>query len=139
MVLDPSCTSPTSRVQSRTRPVNVLTTHSTWLMGSLVALQRPASGQRLGYRRFARAALARVQENDSPRRARERPIWRPPRRLQASLRSQCTPHERGAGASRSYRAPWCGAVIKLPQAEIERTARLIAALLKPGLPQGLPL
>jgi len=80
-------------LQSRTPPVNVLTTHSTWLMGSLVlGCNGLLSGSGSVIADLHVQLWRAVQENDlaAARRVNDR-IWpRPPRRSTASLRSTCT-------------------------------------------------
>jgi len=125
-------------LQSRTPPVNVLTTHSTWLMGSLaLGCNGLLSGSGSVIADLHVQLWRAVQENDlaAARRVNDR-IW--PTAEAFYSEPSVDMHNRMKEAlvllGKLPRAVVRPPLVKLPQAEIERirTALIAAGLLKPG-------
>ena len=125
-------------LQSRTPPVNVLTTHSTWLMASLVlGCNGLLSGSGSVIADLHVQLWRAVQENDlaAARRVNDR-IW--PTAEAFYSEPSVDMHNRMKEAlvllGKLPRAVVRPPLVKLPQAEIERirTALIAAGLLKPG-------
>jgi len=125
-------------LQSRTPPVNVLTTHSAWLMGSLVlGCNGLLSGSGSVIADLHVQLWRAVQENDlaAARRVNDR-IW--PTAEAFYSEPSVDMHNRMKEAlvllGKLPRAVVRPPLVKLPQAEIERirTALIAAGLLKPG-------
>src|SRR2546422_3122041 len=125
-------------LQSRTPPVNVLTTHSTWLMGSLVlGCNGLLSGSGSVIADLHVQLWRAVQENDlaAARRVNDR-IW--PTAEAFYSEPSVDMHNRMKEAlvllGKLPRAVVRPPLVKLPQAEIERirTALIAAGALEPG-------